>query len=227
MAVTDLDPGKMRLPDDFGVPYFHEFPGQIGKRPVPAPGVDPHHTDAFLRQKKGAFPVHAGALDQVLRLSPERIGARLHEDNVHGFDLIADPVELFSDILSGDPFAVALMAEIQEDAVAKAPFQGDFIDGRCRLPPVHHGMIMIGRVQVCAAVRRQRQELHGPADAAGKLLFLQARKELQHGGGSHGVVDVIDAGNHHGGITGKPRFNRNAQINKTSALHRNSFLIIL
>ena len=77
VAITHLDTGKMGFPDNLGIAILLKFLGLEGQRTVPAPGIDANHLDAFGRQKKGAFPIHTGAPDQVLLGSPGIIGTGL------------------------------------------------------------------------------------------------------------------------------------------------------
>ena len=148
MAVADLDPGKMGLPDNTGVPCFLKLLGEIGKGSVPAPGVDPDHPYPLFGQKEGAFPVHTCACHQVLFRAPGCVGTGLNQDNVQGLQFVTDVVERLLEVPDRNAFSVDLVPEVEEHPMAEAPRQGDLVDSERGLSPVHGGMIVIGRIQV-------------------------------------------------------------------------------
>jgi hypothetical protein len=56
-----------------------------------------------------------------LGLTPKGIGAGTHQNDVQGFKLATDAVQLMFQILDGDALTVRFGAEIQQHTVLEAP----------------------------------------------------------------------------------------------------------
>ena len=123
VTVANLDPGEMGLPYDPGITSLMKLLGQEGQGAVPTPGIDSHDLYPPLGKVKGALAVHPGPLNEVLGSSPGRIGSRLDKNDIERPNLVADPLELALHIIRGDPLAVGLVTEIEENAVAKTPVE--------------------------------------------------------------------------------------------------------
>ena len=112
MAVTDVDAGEVRLPDNFGITIFHEFLRLKRQGPVPTPSIDADDLYPFFRQKQGAFPIHPGAFHQILLRTPGIIRAGLNQDDIQRLNFIADSCQLFLDIFHCNSLTVRLVPKI-------------------------------------------------------------------------------------------------------------------
>lgn len=217
VAIAMLDAGEVRLPNHRGIAGLLELLGQKRQWAVPGPGIDAHDLDALIQQVQCGLPGHAGPFDQVLGLPPKGIRTRTHQDDIQGFEPVADPVQLFLDIIGGDARAIRFVAEIKHHAVLETPLQGHLVDGQRRCALVHGWVVVKRRIQVGAGVGGQMHHLQRPPQGLGQLLLFQTRKERLHLLRALGVVDVVDFGDHHLRIAGQIRFDGYGQIDDFSS----------
>ena len=82
--------GLVRRPEDARLVGLERLLRLDVQRPVPAPGVDPHHAHAALVQPAGGAGRDARAERQVLGRLDEGVAARAHEHDVARRELVAD-----------------------------------------------------------------------------------------------------------------------------------------
>ena len=118
---------------------------------------------------------------------------------------------------------VRQMSEVQLHTRVLTPFQRHFVNGDRPLTAVHGGVVVVGRIQMCAVVAADAQCLHCPAFPAGQILRLQPRKKAGDLACCHAVIEVIDFRQHDRRIGRYPRLERNRYVNKFAGFcHHNS-----
>src|SRR3984885_9271730 len=121
MAVTDFAPGLVAFPNEAGVTGLGEPLAREGERTVPAPTVDAGDADALLGQKEGRFAAHAAALIDEVGLSVSSARRRVHQDNIEGFERVADAVEFAGNVIGLAHVTVRLGAKVEFHAIGEEP----------------------------------------------------------------------------------------------------------
>ena len=76
-----------------------EIPCLERQRSVPAPGIDAHYLDSFIRQDTVCFLWSYRHLLQNTQAYPKQHQPRLYEHNIHRFDFISYPLQLIFNII--------------------------------------------------------------------------------------------------------------------------------
>src|SRR3989441_6914689 len=192
VAVADLAPGLVPLPDQRGVAGLLEFRLRMNERRVPRPGVGARHAHAALEQVQRRLAAHARARRHVVRLAVGRARARVHDDDVERTQRVADALQLRLHVLRRHDVAVGPRAEVELHAGLKAPLERHLVDRDRALAAVHRRGEVIRRVEVRAVVGHEADPLDRPALGVGQLRFLQPREEGRDVLRGVAVAEVLD-----------------------------------
>ena len=107
---------------------------------------------------------------------------------------MADALELRVDVGRRRDVAVGKMAEVEFHPALKTPFERHLVDRPGALALVHGRMIVPGRVEMGAVVRRELHALDGPSLPVRQILLLEPGKERQDLRQTLLVVGIFDLG---------------------------------
>src|SRR2546425_2714869 len=123
VAVADLAPGLVPLPDQRGVAGLLEFRLRMNERRVPRPGVGARHAHAALEQVQRRLPAHARARRHVVGLAVGRARARVDDDDVERTQRVADALQLRLHVLRRHHVAVGPGTEVELHTGLEAPLE--------------------------------------------------------------------------------------------------------
>src|SRR2546428_2372518 len=177
VAVADLAPGLVPLPDQRGVAGLLEFRLRMNERRVPGPGAVARHAHAALEQVQRRLPAHARARRHVVGLAVGRARARVDDDDVERTQRVADALQLRLHVLRRHHVAVGPGTEVELHTGLEAPLEWHLVDRDRALTAVHRRREVVRRVEVGAVVGHEADPLDGPALGVRQLVFPQPREE--------------------------------------------------
>ena len=107
---------------------------------------------------------------------------------------MADALKLRVDVGGGRDIAVGKMAEVEFHPALEAPFERNLVDRPGALALVHRRMIVPGRIEMRAVVRRELHALDRPPLPVRQILSFSPGKNGRSCGETLLVVDVFDLG---------------------------------
>jgi hypothetical protein len=192
VAVADVPPGLVALPDQAGIFGLGEFLRGMDERRVPAPAVDAGQPHAAFEQVHRRLVAHAAAGIDEIRPAIFGAGAGIDHDDFQRRKRVADALEFGIDILGGGDITVGQVPEVELDARLQAPFQRHLVDGPCPLAAVHGRMIVVGRIEMGAVMGRELHRLHRPALSVRQIFGPEAFKESEHARQALLVIVVLN-----------------------------------
>src|SRR4051812_31302490 len=113
MAVADVAPGLVPLPDQRFVTGFRKSLGGVRERGVPAPCVCSGQSHAALEQVHGCLVAHAAACVEIVRMAVAAPGPGIDDNDIQWLKRMVDSSELLFHFTRGHYVAIRQMSEVQ------------------------------------------------------------------------------------------------------------------
>ena len=216
VAVTDFTPGFVTLPNEAGIAGGLVSLSRVFEWRIPAPTIDTGDPHAALQQVHGGVVPHAAPIRDVIILAIAFAGCSVHHHDIERLKCIFNTRELCFDIVGRNHVAVGFVSEVELDAVVKAPFKRNLIDGDGAFAAIHCGREVIGRVEVCAIVRAEFDGFDRPTFGVGQLRCGESREASHHSLNASLMIDIGNLRLHARWVRNDFSFKVNRKINKAS-----------